>query len=154
MFLGKLVLKICSKFTGKHPWQGATSIKLQSNFIEIALRYVCSPVNFLHIFKTLFAKSTFGRPLLTHLLTAVFFNLLVQLSKFASEVAGLELTFYTKHFRGLLQAWSCSSNCEATIMVIIISFYFTCVEGTLCRCVHKILPFEHGDIILNRSNNL
>ena len=44
VFLGKGVLKICSKFTGEHPCQGVISIKLQSNFIEIALRYGCSPV--------------------------------------------------------------------------------------------------------------
>ena len=31
------VLKICSKFTGGHPCRSAISIKLQSNFIKIAL---------------------------------------------------------------------------------------------------------------------
>ena len=30
-FLGKGVLKICSKFSGEHPWQSGISIKLQSN---------------------------------------------------------------------------------------------------------------------------
>ena len=34
VFLGKSVLKICSKFTGEHPCWSAISIKLQSNFIE------------------------------------------------------------------------------------------------------------------------
>ena len=34
-FLGKSVLKICSKFTGERPWRSVISIKLQSNFIEI-----------------------------------------------------------------------------------------------------------------------
>ena len=52
VFLEKGVLKICSKFTGKHPCRSANSIKLQSNFIEIALRYGCSPVNLLHVFRT------------------------------------------------------------------------------------------------------
>ena len=56
VFLGKGVLKICSKFTGEHPCQGVISIKLQSNFIEIALRYGCSPV----ICCTLFRKNTSG----------------------------------------------------------------------------------------------
>ena len=37
VFLGKGVLKICSKFTGEHPCRSAISIKLQCNFIEIAL---------------------------------------------------------------------------------------------------------------------
>ena len=39
MFLGNGVLKICSKFTGEHPCRSATSIRLQSNFIEIILRH-------------------------------------------------------------------------------------------------------------------
>ena len=57
VFLGKLVLKICSKFTGEHPcW----SAKLLCNFIEVALRHGCSPVNLLHIFRTCFLKNTSG----------------------------------------------------------------------------------------------
>ena len=60
VLLGKYVLEICSKFTGGHPCRSAISIKLQGNFIEIALRYGCSPVNLLHIFRTLFLKSTSG----------------------------------------------------------------------------------------------
>ena len=54
VFLGKGVLNICSKFTGKHPCRTAISIKLQGNFIEIELRHGCSPVNLLHIFRTPF----------------------------------------------------------------------------------------------------
>ena len=37
VFLGKGVLKICSKFTGEHPCQSVISIKLLINFIEITL---------------------------------------------------------------------------------------------------------------------
>ena len=33
--------------------------KLQSNFIEIALRHGCSPVNLMHIFRTLFYKNSY-----------------------------------------------------------------------------------------------
>ena len=54
-FLIKGVLKICSKFTGEHPCRSAISI---SNFIEIALRHGCSPVNLLHIFRTCFPRNT------------------------------------------------------------------------------------------------
>ena len=43
-----------------HPCRSATSIKLLCNFIDIALRYGCSPVNLLHIFRTPFLKSTSG----------------------------------------------------------------------------------------------
>ena len=64
MFLREGVLKICIKFTGEHSCRSATSIKLQSNFIEITLRRVCSHVNLLHIFKTPFLKNTSGRLIL------------------------------------------------------------------------------------------
>ena len=55
VFPEKSVLKIC---------RSATSINWQSNFIEIALRHGCSPVNLLHTFRTPFPKNTSGRPLL------------------------------------------------------------------------------------------
>ena len=47
VFFRKRVLKICSKFTGEHPCRNVIWIKLQSNFIEIALRHGCSSVNLL-----------------------------------------------------------------------------------------------------------
>ena len=65
MFLGKVVLKICSKSTGERPCRSLISIKLLCNFIEITLRHGFSPVNLLHIFKTLFPKNSFGGLLLT-----------------------------------------------------------------------------------------
>ena len=58
VLLGKGALKICSKFTGKHSCWSVISIKLQSNFIQITLQHRCSPVNLLHIFRTLFLKNT------------------------------------------------------------------------------------------------
>ena len=64
VFLGKDVLKICSKFTGEHPCQSVISIKPQSNFIEITLQHECSPVNLLHNFRTPFPKNTYGGLLL------------------------------------------------------------------------------------------
>ena len=66
LFLGKGVLKISNKFTGEHPCRSAISIKLQSNFIEIALRHGCSPENLLHIFRTSFLKNTSGWLLLLY----------------------------------------------------------------------------------------
>ena len=65
MFLGKGVLKICSKFTGEHPCRSVISIKLLCQFIEIALRHGCSPVNLLNIFTTPFYKNTSGGRLLS-----------------------------------------------------------------------------------------
>ena len=64
VFIGKGAFKICSKFTGKPPCRSVTSINLQSNFIEITLHHGCSPVNLLHIFRTLFTKNIPGRLLL------------------------------------------------------------------------------------------
>ena len=64
VFLGKSVPIISSKFAGEHPCRSAISTKLQTNFIEIALRRGCSPVNLLHIFRTTFPKNTSGRLLL------------------------------------------------------------------------------------------
>ena len=57
VFLAKGVLKICSKFTGERLCRSAISIKLQSNFIEVALWHKCSPVNLLHIFRNLFLRT-------------------------------------------------------------------------------------------------
>ena len=67
VFLAKGILEICSKFTGEYQCRSTISIKLQRNFIEITLRYGCSPVNLLHIFRTPFLKSTSGRLLLKSL---------------------------------------------------------------------------------------
>ena len=57
VFLGKDVLKICSKFTGKHQCQSALLVQLLCNFFEMALPHGCSPVNLQHIFKTTFTKN-------------------------------------------------------------------------------------------------
>ena len=68
MLLRKGALKSCSKFPGEHPCRSTISIKLQSkksfsvklqsNFIETALRHGCSPVNLMHIFRIPFLKNT------------------------------------------------------------------------------------------------
>ena len=68
VFLGKGVLKICSKFTEEHPCRSVISIKFKSNFIEIAHRH---PVNLLHIFRKPFPRNTSGRLLLN----IIFINL-------------------------------------------------------------------------------
>ena len=55
LFLGKVVLKICKKFTGE---------SLCRSVIQKSCFANCSPVNLQHIFETLFPKSTSGRLLL------------------------------------------------------------------------------------------
>ena len=66
MFLIKLVLKICNKFTGEHPCRSAISIKLLCNSTEITLRHWCFPVNLLYIFRTTFPRNTSGWLRLIH----------------------------------------------------------------------------------------
>ena len=63
VFLGKRVLKICSKFTGEHPCRSVTSRKLICNFSEIAFRHGCSPV----YLQLLFRKPFYGWLLLIDL---------------------------------------------------------------------------------------
>ena len=60
VFLGKGVLKIYSKITAEHPFQKVFSIELLCNFIEITLRHGCSPVNWLHIFRTPYYRNISG----------------------------------------------------------------------------------------------
>ena len=67
MFLGKRVVKICSKLTGEPPHRSVISIKLLCKFIEITLRHGCSHVNLLHFFRTAFTKNTSGWLLLVFL---------------------------------------------------------------------------------------
>ena len=55
VLLGKGALKISSKFPGEHPCRSVVSRKLLCNFIEITLQHGCSPVNWLHIFRTPFS---------------------------------------------------------------------------------------------------
>ena len=64
VFLGKGVLKICSKLTAEQPCQSLTSIRLLSNFIEITLPHGCSPVN---CFPGCFPKNSSGWLLLLSL---------------------------------------------------------------------------------------
>ena len=75
VFLTKLVLKICSKFTGEHPCRSVISIKLQSNFIEIILRHRCSPVNLLDICRTPTLKNMSEELLLWLKMIDVVYNL-------------------------------------------------------------------------------
>ena len=67
MLLKKGVLKICNKFASAHPNRNVILIKLLCSFIEILLWHGCSPVNLLHIFRTLFTKNTSGRLLFENL---------------------------------------------------------------------------------------
>ena len=60
VFLGKIILKMCTKFTGEHPCRSVISIKLLLKF----------PVNLSHIFRTPFHKNTY-RGLLLVVLTII-----------------------------------------------------------------------------------
>ena len=65
MLLRKSVLKIYSKFRGKHPCLSVISIKLLCNFIEITLRHEVFSCNFGAYFQSTFSKNTSGWLLLT-----------------------------------------------------------------------------------------
>ena len=75
VFLEKVFWKYGSTFTGEYPCLKVISVKLLCNFIEIALRHGCSPVNLLHVFRTSFYKNTYeGLPVrqLLHACEAIF----------------------------------------------------------------------------------
>ena len=86
MFLRKGVLKICSKFTGEHSCPSVISIKLQSNFVEIALWYRCSLVNLLYNFRTLFLKNASGWLLLYVLNLTVGQTMLIEATPVDSRI--------------------------------------------------------------------
>ena len=65
VFLGKGALKKSSKFTRENLCRSVILIKLLCNFFKITLQHACSPVNLLHIFRTLFPKNTSARLILT-----------------------------------------------------------------------------------------
>ena len=67
------------------------SIKLQSKFIEVTLRYGCSLVNLLHVFRTPFTKNTSERLLL---LIVLFCLLVKNLMKFRNTLSIIIQSFY------------------------------------------------------------
>ena len=123
LFLQRGVLKICCKYTGKHPCGSVIPIKLLCNFIEIALLHGCAPVNLLHIFKTLFYKNTSGGMLL----------------KCSKQYSGYSQQ-YSKHYR--------SFNIHNNIQILIFTemlqeilnllryCYFTAIQTTTSWYIH------------------
>ena len=62
VFLGKGVMKICSKFTAERPCRSV----MFCNFIEITFWHGCSPVNLQHIFRTLRRAASEWSPSIPH----------------------------------------------------------------------------------------
>ena len=93
------VLKIYSKFTGERLCQSVISIKFLCNFIEIALRRGCSPVNLLRFVRIPFYKKTYGGRLL------LFFKVLIQLF----WVRSLHILYWIK--------WKC-------IVIVKLTYFF------------------------------
>ena len=107
VLLGKGVLKICSKFTGEHPCRSAISAKLLCNFIEIALRNGCSPVNLLHIFRTPFLlKNTSGGTKIANALRSTFV-IFVLWHSYSTHSRQFEFCFDPVHFRSIYQHKNC-----------------------------------------------
>ena len=110
----KSALKISSKFTVEHWLRSEISIKLLSNFIEIALRHGCSPVNLQRIFRTPFNKNISG-------------GLLLTLSSFQFFFSGKEHHHKNNHLckiSFLNDIWSLS-NVKLT--------FWWCLHTTCCR---------------------
>ena len=63
-FLKKSCSEIKQQIYSRTPMLKCDFNKVASNFIEIALRHGCSPVNLLDIFRTLFPKNISGGLLL------------------------------------------------------------------------------------------
>ena len=100
-FLGNSILKICSTFTGEHPWRSVISIKLLCSFIKITLRHGCSPVNWVHVFRILFPKNTSGGLLLgmQNLSTCIIYTVYTSISENKLEFPFFQLTYTLKdHF--------------------------------------------------------
>ena len=92
VFLGKGVLKICSKFTGENPCRSVILITLHCNFIEITHRHGRSPVNLLHIFRTTFPRNTSGRLLLKIGLWKIIFGFELNLFLFLLYFSKISIT--------------------------------------------------------------
>ena len=107
VFLGKGVLKLCSKFTREHPCRSVISINL------LWISYCncnCCPVNLLHIFRTPFPKNTSGGlPLLQPSLTLKRQVLRISLKKDVQNVyenintKRLDVFFFIDSFINLLK---------------------------------------------------
>ena len=119
VFLRKGVLKICNKFTTEHPCWSLVSIKLQRNFIEIALRHGCSPVNLLHIFGTPFPRNTSGWLLLPFFIYHFLFRFIYkQLINVFHNLEGKIFDIFVSTFRYLMLLLLKSISCMNTCIVV------------------------------------
>ena len=111
VFLGKGVLKICSKFTGEHSCGSAISVKLQRNFTEITRQHGCSPLDLLHIFRTPFTKSTSKWLLLQKSAFGLENNKCIcQWTFLFTTYGGIHISgIYTKHWKELKKFKFCQS---------------------------------------------
>ena len=110
VFLGKDFLYICIKFIGEHPCRSVISIKLQSNFIEITLRYGSSLVNLQYIFRAPFLKNVSGRLLL------LFLNPFIILFSWRVICLFYRSLYVSEKF--ILGLWYAQINCEAILCQI------------------------------------
>ena len=112
--------------TGEHPCRKEISKKLLCNFIEVWLRYGCTPVNLMHIFRTPFRKNTSGGgggrwevlPLVlckwfNHVLNWIAFSSLLNEFRphWFAHIAKLlvSVTRYLNHLENISKKWKTSS---------------------------------------------
>ena len=116
MFIGKGVLKMCSKFTGEHPCQSVISIKLQSNFIDITLRHGCTTVHLLHIFRTHFLKNTSGW---LFMYICYYFPIFNRSRCCAAHFCFLKINYLVHSF-------------PDNLLVLVVQLFYFCISCTLC----------------------
>ena len=97
--------KMCSAYMQqiyrKHPCRSVSSVKLQTNFIEITVPHGCFPVNLLHICRNAVLTNTYGELLLQicvpyfsiqiRVKFGLFSNIFLTSSMFSSEWAALRI---------------------------------------------------------------
>ena len=93
------------------------SLKLFCNFIEIALRHGCSPVNLLHIFRTLFPINTSGWLLLDLVyivplpwIQFVYLCIFLINHYYTKLTFSFQVSFSTEHFWNHTQLWVLESD--------------------------------------------
>ena len=132
-FLQESFMKICIKFTGKHPCRSVISIKLQDNFQEIVHRHWCCPVNLLHIFRTPFYKNTYR-------------GMLLMITLFLATVSYIEVLGYTHSTRIPELARDCCDVAKFFILTIVNYFIHT-IKNTWFVYSGGSIAITHSSIL-------
>ena len=127
------------QITRDHPCRSMILIKLLWNFIEIALRRGCAPVNLLHLFRTPFPMNTYFYYLVLLLLHDYFCNVFLPLTLYCNSSWLLEAdlsifqnSYFSRHLWGftsfsLLFIWD--------LTIITVFCFFSGIERFHSNCM-------------------